>query len=115
MSSTRSPDRRRIGRDGALAVLRDPAGDDVSKLQPDVEEGAVPGFRRLDVVLDYPGSVPHMHAMVLRAACLGALAAVALPGSAHAATDPADQPPFGGAEVPPLVDPGGLDAQPAGF
>ena len=56
-----------------------------------------------------------MLAMVLRVACFGALATVALPGSAHAATDPADQPPFGGAEVPPLVDPGGLDAQPAGF
>nr|MBA2300356.1 hypothetical protein [Chloroflexota bacterium] len=56
-----------------------------------------------------------MRAMVLRAACLVALAWVALPGVAAAATDPADQPPFGGAEVPPLVDPGGLDAGPAGF
>jgi len=56
-----------------------------------------------------------MPAMVLRAACLVALAWVALPGVAGAATDPADQPPFGGAEVPALVDPGGLDARPAGF
>lgn len=56
-----------------------------------------------------------MRAMVLRAACLVALAWVALPGAAGAATDPADQAPFGGADVPPLVDPGGLDAQPAGF
>jgi hypothetical protein len=56
-----------------------------------------------------------MTAMVLRAACLVTLAATALSAPAQAATDPADQAPFGGAEVPALVDPGGLDAQPAGF
>ena len=105
----------RVRRQRLLAVLSKPIGDDVAVGDPDVEEGPVPGLGRLDVVVDYPGSVPHMRAMVLRAACLGALAAVALPGFGHAATDPADQPPFGGAEVPPLVDPGGLDAQPAGF
>ena len=44
-----------------------------------------------------------------------ALLAAAPSGTALGAADPADQPPFGGEPVPPLVDPGGFDAQPEGF
>ena len=44
-----------------------------------------------------------------------ALLAAAPSGTALGAADPADQPPFGGEPVPPLVDPGGVDAQPEGF
>ena len=46
---------------------------------------------------------------------LAAALACALPGTASAATDPADQPPFDGAEVPSLVAPPSAVTPPPGF
>ena len=54
MSSTRSPSLRRVRRERALPVIAQPLGDDVAVLDPDVEQRAVPGLGRLDVVLEYP-------------------------------------------------------------
>jgi hypothetical protein len=42
----------RVGRERRLAVIAQPLGDEVAVLDPDLEQGAVPGLGRLDVVLD---------------------------------------------------------------
>ena len=55
-----------------------------------------------------------MRVAAISLAVFAMLAAAASP-TALGAADPADQPPFGGEPVPPLVDPGGLEAQPEGF
>ena len=55
-----------------------------------------------------------MRRLVLTAA-LAAACAAGLPGLALAAPDPADQPPFDGEEVPPLVAPPSAAAPPPGF
>jgi hypothetical protein len=50
---------RRVGRERCLPVIAQPLGHDVAVLDPDVEQRAVPGLGRLDVVLDHPDRVLH--------------------------------------------------------
>ena len=50
---------RRVARERRLAVVAQPRDDDVAVLDLDVEERAVPGLGRLEVVLDYADRVRH--------------------------------------------------------
>ena len=93
-----------------------PIGHDVAVLDPDVEERPVPGLRRLDVVFDYPGSVPHMHREgTSRGVPRGARGG--RPAGPRARRDRPRRPAAvrRAPRCRPRSTPRGLDAQPAGF
>jgi hypothetical protein len=49
----------RAGRQRRLPVVPQALGHDVAVLHPDVEQRAIPGLGRLEVVLDHPDRVRH--------------------------------------------------------
>jgi hypothetical protein len=48
-----------VRRERGFPVVAQPLGHDIAVLDPDVEQGAVPGLGRLDVVIDYADRVVH--------------------------------------------------------